>query len=286
MEKQIFIENEPTTYYITEDGRLHNRKTNNWYKGSDSAGYLKYDLRWKNKKYAKFAHRLVAEAYIPNPNELPIVNHKDGNKRNNTIENLEWVSSSENLIHAYNTNLKATDNGVKNRIAFNGSLPDEEWKQFKDTTFMISSKGRIRNDKTGNLLKGKVTGKGYIEWCLGFNGIKKSYLAHRLVFQAFGGELKEGYVINHIDGNKQNNSIDNLEQVIPSQNIQHSYYTIGHKNIKKVGKYSLDNILIEIYNSCADAARQNEGCHANLISNNCNGKTKSHHGFIWKYLDE
>ena len=54
-------------------------------------------------------HRLVAIAFLPNPNGLPEVNHKDGNKQNATVENLEWCSGSENLYHAYDAGLKYKD---------------------------------------------------------------------------------------------------------------------------------------------------------------------------------
>lgn len=64
-------------------------------------GYLQVDL-WKANKGTKFAvHRLVAEAFIPNPAGKLEVNHRDGNRANPIVENLEWVTSSENSFHAY-----------------------------------------------------------------------------------------------------------------------------------------------------------------------------------------
>ena len=285
--KQIIINNETTNFYVTEDGRVFNQKTQHWLKGSISGGYHVFDLRYKSKKYRCYAHRLVAEAFLENTNNLPVVNHKDGNKLNNNVENLEWITFKGNNIHAYNYGLKEKTNGTNERIKYKEDLFNEQWKQYKNTTFMISTCGRIRNMKTNNILKGKIANNGYREWCLSINGKKKSYLAHRLVYETFIGELLENYVINHKDGNKLNNNVENLEQIKQSDNIIHSYYTINaHPNVKLVGKYTLDNILLEVYPSCAEAARQNIGCYANLICNVCNGKKKSHNGYIWKYINK
>jgi hypothetical protein len=58
-------------------------------------------------------HRIVAEAFLPNPDNLPEVNHEDGNKHNNNASNLEWCTRSENMKHAYQTGLKSSA-GAKN----------------------------------------------------------------------------------------------------------------------------------------------------------------------------
>ena len=69
-------------------------------------GYLYVSLS-KNGQVKRFkVNRLVAEAFIDNPYNLPITNHKDGNKTNNCVNNLEWCTYSENLSHAYKIGLR------------------------------------------------------------------------------------------------------------------------------------------------------------------------------------
>lgn len=67
---------------------------------ADSKGYLRLRMTIKRKRYAFKVHRLVAEAFIPNPEGKPQVNHIDGDKTNNSAANLEWVSNKENAHHA------------------------------------------------------------------------------------------------------------------------------------------------------------------------------------------
>lgn len=77
-------------------------------------GYPKVGL-FKDGKYKTIPiHRLVAQYFIPNPNNLKTVNHKDGNKLNNNVENLEWMSQKDNTIHSWKKGLSKPQNGETN----------------------------------------------------------------------------------------------------------------------------------------------------------------------------
>ena len=67
----------------------------------DTYGYLRIKLSKNNKAKKYQVHRLVAQAFIPNPENKPQVNHLDGNKLNNYYKNLEWCTNGENQIHSY-----------------------------------------------------------------------------------------------------------------------------------------------------------------------------------------
>lgn len=90
-------------YLITIDGNVYDTKRDKFL-GTwvDTVGYRQCYLRGLDgKKHGKRIHRLLALAFIPNPENLPQVNHKDGNKLNNNIDNLEWVSNATNTQHGY-----------------------------------------------------------------------------------------------------------------------------------------------------------------------------------------
>ena len=87
-------------YSISNDGQVKNNKTQYILKGDlNCKGYKRVVLEPKGKHH--FIHRLVAEAFIPNPDNKPQVNHKDGNKLNNHVSNLEWCTNAENTLHSY-----------------------------------------------------------------------------------------------------------------------------------------------------------------------------------------
>lgn len=92
-------------YEITRDGEVINKRWRRKVKPQPNGkGYLRVSIGGK----LMFVHRLVAEKYIPNPDNKPQVNHKDGNKLNNCVANLEWVTNQENRNHAMKNGLHFT----------------------------------------------------------------------------------------------------------------------------------------------------------------------------------
>lgn len=89
-----------TTYLISDHGRVLNMSTETFLKPFENNGYLAVDLFANTVRQRALVHRMVAIAFIPNPEGKQYVNHIDGNKHNNRAENLEWCTSSENSRHA------------------------------------------------------------------------------------------------------------------------------------------------------------------------------------------
>ena len=211
---------EDSDYLIYSDGRLFSKKTNRFLKGKiDNVGYQVYSLAITDKlsvsgrrlQKMMYAHRLVAEYFIPNPNNYPYVHHKDENKLNNNVDNLEWISAQKNAQ-------EHIKNGIKERRPPKyhlSDLPNEVWRIFPENeTYSISSKGRIKNNKTNKLL--------YLDECQKYTRIqlgKKHYYVHRLVYCVFNNDYDlDDFVIDHIDGDPRNNSLENLQKITQQEN--------------------------------------------------------------------
>lgn len=108
--KNIVIDNISTSYFITEKGQCYNNNTGKYLKGQANPknNYISFNLTLPNgKKKRCYAHRLVAQAFIPNSDPMKVeVNHKDGDKQNNCVDNLEWVTKAENAQHALKNELR------------------------------------------------------------------------------------------------------------------------------------------------------------------------------------
>ena len=85
-------------YYITSEGRVWSEYTKKWLKPYiNTRGNHKRAVVSLGRKHKFYVHRLVAEAFIPNPDNLPEVDHKDTNGLNNSVSNLQWVTHTDNL---------------------------------------------------------------------------------------------------------------------------------------------------------------------------------------------
>jgi predicted DNA-binding WGR domain protein len=116
MESEFWeVSNVDKNYLVSNFGRVKSLRTNKILKQTtDRNGYLHVCLCTNNKRKNMMVHRLVALSYLPNPEDKPEVNHIDGNKENNRIDNLEWATSKENIDHAYKIGLRNNDTIINN----------------------------------------------------------------------------------------------------------------------------------------------------------------------------
>lgn len=282
MKKQIM--NYPN-YFIYDNGDVVNSITGKLLDGSISeGGYKYYRLSKDGIKHMFYCHRLVAEHFLNNPNNLPVVNHKDGNKLNNDVSNLEWVSYSDNILHAHQTGLIHTRRKTE---FYDSDLEGERWKIIPNfSSYSISSCGRVRNDLRNTILHPSLSG-GYFKVRLSNNGVVQDFFIYRLVYMVFNNmsTIPNGMMIDHIDCNKQNDSLDNLRLITYSENVLACFYEQKHNSsIRPVAQYTLQGEYIASFPSCREAGRK-LNLDSSTISKVCRGKNKSHGGFVFKFLD-
>lgn len=269
-------------YWIFDNGDVYNENTKQILKGSiGEHGYRYYRLSKDNKKKMFYGHRLVAEAFLDNPNDLPVVNHKDGNKLNNNVDNLEWVSYSDNTKAWHEGRTSKTNQKFE---YYTGDLENEIWKPYQN--YLVSNYGRVRHAIKNNLLKPSLT-CGYYKVRLSKDGLTEDKMIHKLVWELFSDQdMPDSIsVIDHIDGNKINNHIDNLRKISLSENVKAALYEAKtNATAKRVAQYDLNDNFINEFPSAAAAARE-LGLDKSVISKVCRGdKYKSHGGFKFKYI--
>ena len=166
-------------------------------------------------------------------------------------------------------------------------MTEEIWKSININRFShydISTHGNIRNKK-GNIMSLQKYNDGYIRICLLSGKIKKHFFVHRIVAISFIENLEEKQMVNHLDGNKSNNNLTNLEWVTPRENAQHAINVLKiNKHSSSVAQYDMDNNLITEFTSIKDASEKSN-ISKKYISNNCRNISKSAGGFLWKYVN-
>ncbi|MES2620168.1 MAG: NUMOD4 domain-containing protein [Bacteroidota bacterium] len=161
----------------------------------------------------------------------------------------------------------------------------------------IDSKG-VQKRRSGKVLSPFKTRCGYLLVIVSKEGIAIKYSIHRLVAETFINKVDKRECVNHIDGNKQNNAVDNLEWCSHSENIKHAFRTglkkpsmhrVGKKNEQngksvRIQQLTKDGLLIKEYPSISEAARQlNIRFGTSNIGSCANGKLSIAYGFKWQY---
>lgn len=157
------------------------------------------------------------------------------------------------------------------------------WKPvvgFEDL-YDVSDTGEIYSHVTNKILKHAVKKFGYHQVTLVKDKKNHYCMVHKLVADAFIPKIEGKPYVNHKDGDKDNNCVDNLEWCTAKENVLHSIYVLGNNKIP-VNQYSLDGTFIQTWESIAEAA-EGTGAKAQHIWRNVNGKRKSTHGFIFEY---
>ena len=162
----------------------------------------------------------------------------------------------------------------------------EEWIDIHGLKgYQISSFGNIRNIKTGKILNPSKDSGGYLQIIIR----KKRYSVHRLVWEMFNGSIPEGLDVNHIDEDKTNNRLDNLNLMTRKENCNWgtrnkrvSEHKINHPSRSDcVIKLNKKEEILHFYPSMHQASRETGVAEAS-ISYCCSGKQKTAGGYIWK----
>lgn len=174
-------------------------------------------------------------------------------------------------------------------------LTTEQWKDtyIYGDQYEVSNTGIVRNKNTGHILNPQTDNKGYLRVRLSLHDRKATAKVHRLVAIAFIPNPDNKPQVNHIDTNKKNNHVGNLEWATNGENQVHAYktglnYVTGRAGRKKIRVVKIDlknNQPIEIYESIAEAGRVNSICSQN-IEKVISGKRKTAGGFAWKAESE
>lgn len=162
----------------------------------------------------------------------------------------------------------------------------EQWVLAKgcDDRYLVSNLGNVKSVNTGIIRRPTLGKRGYYSVLLSLGSAKKCKLKtiHRLVAENFIPNPDNKPFVNHKDGNKQNNSIDNLEWCTNGENIQHAYDN-GMMETRPVRQLTMDGMLVKIWDTLTHTRKYYNMNASNIVSV-CKGRRKSAYGYRWEYV--
>jgi hypothetical protein len=217
-------------------------------------------------------------------------------KEENPDYSKKWYQANKERVRE-NAKKKYHDTVVAKRLEEASALLDEEeWKPIANfENYKINKDGVVLN-KFGKALKpGKIPSTGHLHVSLSNNEVKgKHFYIHQLVWNAFNGEIPEGLNVCHVDGNPENNKLDNLCLLTHKENLnkpqtierfkrsQKLYpRTKNGKKKKIVYQFDLEGNFIKEWEGVKTT--EEEGFSSACVSLCCSGKYKQHKGYIWSY---
>lgn len=166
-------------------------------------------------------------------------------------------------------------------------MPEEEWRDILgfEGLYQVSSYGNVKTiKKDGVEMSQQENRNGYMTVHLRDKGVERRAMVHRLVAEAFIPNPNELRDVNHKNGDKSDNRLENLEWASHSDNMTHSFRELG-KNVRHIVQLDLDNNFIERWNSIAEASEATGICRTN-IGECCRGNRKHAKGYKWKYEED
>lgn len=234
---EVFVPvNDIPDVMISNHGRVFSCKTMKLLSVAKmNTGYMYAVTKRDGIHFSFLIHREVAKHFLSPPdNKRKIVHHIDGDELNNRADNLEWVTQSQNVKHAQKNMPEQFNKSVFNADENCTLNPGEQIKPSpigNPGLYMITSHGRVYSNTRKGWLSQTLSKNGYMKTEVRSSSKETNRLSigiDRLVaITFFGDKSNEGYVVNHIDGNKTNNHIENLEWVTRRENSRKSYHETG-----------------------------------------------------------